>query len=421
MSDISLKSLIAPVYFPVHKDIKKNKHTYYWIKGGRGSAKSSFVSIEIILGIMEDPDAFAVCLRKVGDTIADSVYSQLQWAIEVLGVEQYWESRIAPLKLIYKPTRQEILFRSASNKDDYRKVKSIKTKKGYCKYIWFEELDEFFGMEEIRNLCQSLMRGGDVFKVFFTYNPPKSVNSWVNAEQYLQPDDTLVIHTTYLDVPKEWLGKTFIDLAEALKINKPEAYRHEYMGEVTGTGGAVFKNIVVEEIPSSQIKLFDHISDGVDFGYAVDPSVYTQNHYDKKRNCLYIFNEIFKTGLTNKQLSEEIKRKKIGSASIVCDSAEPKSIAELKGYGLRVEKAKKGADSIDFGIKWLQSLDKIVIDPKRCPNTVREFVNYEYAQDRLGNFRADYVDKNNHTIDATRYSRERDMKKRSVIIGYGRI
>ena len=122
---------------------------------------------------MKDANANAVVMRKVGDTLADSVYAQLIWAIEKLGVSYCWEMKISPLKLVYKPTGQEILFRSANNKEDYKKIKSIKIKRGYCKYIWYEEVDEFFGMEEIRSINQSLMRGGNIFKVFYSFNPPK--------------------------------------------------------------------------------------------------------------------------------------------------------------------------------------------------------------------------------------------------------
>lgn len=156
---MKISEIIAPSFYELHKDIKINGHTHYWLKGGRGSTKSSFISIEIILGMMKDSNANAVVLRKVGDTIADSVYAQLLWAIEILGVSQYWTAKVSPLRLKYNPTGQEILFRSSNNKEDYKKIKSTKLAKGYCKYLWYEELDEFYGMEEIRSINQSLLRG----------------------------------------------------------------------------------------------------------------------------------------------------------------------------------------------------------------------------------------------------------------------
>ena len=408
--NIKISEIIAPSFYKVHKDIKKELHTHYWLKGGRGSTKSSFVSIEIILGMMKDPNANAVVLRKVGETLEDTVYAQLIWAIEKLGVSQYWEYKKSPLKLIYKPTGQEIKFRSANNKEDYRKLKSTKFIKGYCKYIWYEETDEFFSAEEIRKINQSLMRGGKKFFVFYTYNPPKSINSWVNSEVILVRPDKLVHSSTYLDVPSEWLGEQFIIEAKELEKTNELAYRNEYLGEPTGTGGAVFTNLNIREITDEEINMFDNISDGLDFGYAVDPLAYGQNHFDKTRKRLFIFNEIYKVGMSNKKLWEEIIKIKIGKSVITADSAEPKSIDELNSYGkIRVRGARKGPDSVEYGVKWLQSLNEIIIDPVRCPNTAREFNTYEYEKDKFGNFKSKYPDENNHTIDMTRYSRESEM------------
>lgn len=419
---MKISEIIAKSFYEVHKDIKENKHTYYWLKGGRGSTKSSFVSIEIILGMMKDSNANAVVLRKVGDTLTDSVYAQLLWAIEMLGVGNYWTAKVSPLKLVYNSTGQEILFRSSNNKEDYKKIKSTKFVKGYCKYVWYEELDEFFGMEEIRSINQSLLRGGDTFCVFCSYNPPKSINSWVNAEVINERKDRLVHTSCYIDVPKEWLGEQFLIEAEHLKETNELAYRNEYLGEPTGTGGAVFTNITLRQITDEEISHFDNISDGIDFGYAIDPATWGQNHYDKTRKKLYIFNEIYGTGLSNKLLYEKILQKKIGQSIIIADSAEPKSIDELNSYGqIRVIGAKKGPDSIEYGIKWLQMLEEIIIDNIRCPNTAREFTLYEYEKDRMGNFKSKYPDIDNHTIDMVRYSRENDMRANTLQIGYGRI
>lgn len=404
--NIKISEIIAPNFYELHRGLKSEKNTHYWLKGGRMSTKSSFISIEIILGIMKDKNANAVAMRKVGDTLADSVYAQLIWAIDKLGVGYCWEMKVSPLKLVYKLTGQEILFRSANNKEDYKKIKSIKIKKGYCKYIWYEEVDEFFGMEEIRSINQSLMRGGNVFKVFYSFNPPKSVNNWVNAEIIIPKPKTIVHHSTYLTVPREWLGEPALLEAEHLKKTNELAYRNEYLGEATGTGGAVFTNIILEKITNDDIGHFDNILDGNDFGYAVDPNCYLQIHYDKTRRCLFIFNEIYKVGLSNRQLYEEIKKVKIGNSYITCDSAEPKSIDELKSLGLRVRGAKKGPDSIEYGIKFLQKLEFIKIDPDRCPNTAKEFKMYEYEKDKMGNFKSKYPDSNNHSIDAARYAVE---------------
>ena len=407
--------IIAPHFYDLLDDVLEHKHTHYWLKGGRGSTKSSFIGIVIPLLMMIDAQngiqSNAVALRKVGDTLSDSVYTQILWGIEMLGVSDYWDAKVSPLRITYKPTGQVILFRSANNKEDHRKIKSIKFKKGFCKYAWYEELDEFFGMEEIRSINQSLLRGGSGYEVFYSYNPPKMLSSWVNTEVINVRDDRLVHTSTYLDVPPEWLGEQFFIEADTLKKNNLLAYRNEYLGEATGTGGAVFNNIKLREITDEEIKSFDNISDGIDFGYAVDPACYGQNHFDKTRRRLFIFNEIYEVNLSNKRLWERIVDKKVGSSYIIADSAEPKSIDEINSYGgLRVLGAKKGPDSVEYGIKWLQDLYEIIIDPVRCPNTAREFSSYEYDKDKYGNFISKFPDVNNHTIDLTRYSRENDMK-----------
>lgn len=377
------------------------------LNGGRGSTKSSFVSIEIILGMMKDKNANGVALRKVGVNLKDSVYEQLQWAIKVLGVDNYWQSKLSPLELVYIPTGQRIVFRGA---DKPKKIKSTKFRDGYCKYIWYEEVDEFGGMEEIRTINQSLMRGGESFCVFYSYNPPKSQRNWINKE-VLEDDPSRVIHhSTYLTVPPEWLGEQFIREAEHLKKTKPDIYEHEYLGEVTGTGGEVFTNLTIRKISDEEIKNFDHISRGLDWGYASDPFHYTVNHYDKTRRRLYIFYEIQLVGLSNEKAAKIVKAENKNNSLVICDSAEPKSIAEFNNHGIKVVGAKKGPDSVEYGIKWLQDLEEIIIDKMRCPNTAREFLNYELEPDGNDGFKAHYPDKDNHSIDAVRYSRENDMR-----------
>ncbi len=411
-NNIHLSELIAPSFFELHKDICKNTHTHYWLKGGRGSCKSSFVSLEIILGIMKDGLANAVVIRKIGQNLRESVYEQLLWAVDALGVERLWEQRIVPLELKYMPTGQRIIFRGADNP---RKMKSVKVRRGYIKFVWFEEADEFENEAEIRIINQSLLRGGRNYIVFYSYNPPKSHASWINSQAAVTREDKIVHHSTYLDVKKEWLGEQFFIEAKHLEKTKPEAYEHEYLGKITGTGGEVFKNLSLREITDEEIKGFDRISRGLDWGYAVDPLHYTVNHLDRTRRRLYIFFELNKTELSNIEAARYIKEENKKGQAVFCDSAEPKSIAELRGYGINAIAAKKGPDSVNFGVKWLQDLEQIIIDPTRCPNTAREFASYEYSRDANGDFRAAFPDKNNHSIDAVRYSREEDFRKVRVI------
>lgn len=420
--EVSLKDLIAPQFYSIHWDILEGKHTHYKLYGGRGSTKSSFVSIEIIYGMMQDPNANAACFRKVKDTLAESVFEQLLWAIDALEVSHLWKVTLSPLRLTYKPTGQRIVFRGC---DDPNKSKSIKVRKGYFKYIWYEERAEFPGDEDERKINQSLMRGGDKYVVFYTWNPPKSLNSWVNQDVLEEREDTLCNHSTYLTVPREWLGEQFFVEAEELRKRKILAYRHEYLGEAIGNGGKVFDNIILRKITDEEIAVFDKIRQGLDFGFAADPLAFERMHLNKKQRRLYIFGEVYQTNLRSSKAVEYIKILNPENKIITADSEEPRSIDTFNELGLRVVGAKKGPGSVDHGIAFLaDDLDEIIIDPVRCSNAAREFNSYELEKDKNGNFKGGYPDKDNHSIDAVRYGLEGDMtvkkakiRKRAKVVG----
>ena len=406
---VKLSDLIIKKFYDVHKDIKERKHTHYWFKGGRASTKSSFISLEIVLNIMKDPECNAICFRKIGKDIEESVYNQILWAINVLGVQGYFKAYKSPYRIVYIPTGQMITFRGL---DDATKTKSIKLKNGYYKISWFEELDEFSGIEEIRKAEQSIMRGGNQFIAFKSYNPPQNINSWVNKEVLKDRKDRLITHNTYLDVPKEWLGEQVFIEADYLKSLNELAYRHEYLGEVTGTGGVIFPNVENLRMSDEMISHFDNLREGIDWGFASDPFAWNKLHYDKTRRTIYIFDEIHKVNLTNDRAMELLKPKT--QVAITADSAEPKSIAEFQIHSFNIKGAIKGADSIRYGIKWLQKLVKIYIDKERCPYTYEEFALYELEKDKNGDFKDKYPDKNNHHIDNIRYALEDDMNNNYV-------
>lgn len=411
---VKLSELIAPSFYDLHWDITEHKHTHYKLAGGRGSTKSSFAGIEIVLGMMQDPKANGIAMRKVGRFLEESVFEQLKWAIEVLGVSDKWKIRYSPLGLTYKPYGNRIIFRGA---DDPQKIKSVKLSNGYFKFIWFEERAEFDGPEEERTILQSLMRGGDQYFVFYTWNPPKSMNSWVNQDVLIERDDTVVSHTDYRTVPREWLGEQFLIEAEHLKETKPKAYEHEYLGIATGTGGAVFENVTVRKIARAEIAHFDRIKHGLDFGYGADPLAYIKMHYNKTHKRLFLFGEIYQQKLGNTKAATKIKIFNPDNKIITADSEEPRAIAALNELGLRVIGAKKGPGSVDYGMEFLSDeLEEIIIDPVRCPNAVREFTGFELEMDKNGNFKGSYPDKNNHTIDAVRYGMESSMTRRNAKI-----
>lgn len=408
---VNVASSISPSFDGVFYDIQEHKYMHYWLAGGRGSTKSSFIGLTIPLLLMQNPNCHVVVFRKVRNTVKNSVFPQIQWGIDTLQMTGKFRPITSPHEITYTLTGQKILFFGL---DDPTKEKSIKLPFGYVGIVWFEELDQFSGMEEIRNVLQSLLRGGEKYWVFCTYNPPKSRNNWVNEEIIQTRPDRLVHHSTYLDVPREWLGEQFFLEADTLKNKNELLYRHEYLGEVTGTGGAVFDNVEDMAMSDERVGNFDRLYYGLDFGFAVDPLAFVAIHYDKKKEEVYIFDELYRQKLTNDRTGKWLKRK-YPTAMLIADSAEPKSIAELRSMGVNVRGARKGRDSVDYGIKWLQSRRTIYIDKRRCPNAYREFVTYEYERNREGQFISAYPDKNNHAIDAVRYGLDDVMQHDKLV------
>ena len=431
--NIPIKDTIIPMYDPVLEDVLNHGHRRYVFPGGRGSTKSSFVGgVCIPLLIMAYPDIHALCFRKVANTIQTSIYPQVVWGIYKLGVDSLFHiPKTYSTPITYLPTGQKIMFMGL---DDPNKVKSVKLPFGYIGIDWFEELDQFAGENELRKVTQSTKRGGELFWDFRTFNPPISKNNWANefvedCEIY-RPEDTLVVRNTYLDVPEEWLGEEFITEAEELKEKNERAYIHEYLGQAIGTGGDVFPN--VEDLDMTQpqkivdangkvtlgkplIETFSNIYNGIDWGFALDPFRFVRMHFDAARLDLYIFAEHTAVKTRNEDVFKELYfEKKLLNLSdmVIADSAEPKSIADFRAYGGFVREADKGPDSVRYGIKWLQGLRHIYIDKRRCPDTYKEFTEYEFEQDKDGNFISAYPDENNHSIDAVRYALQKWANKK---------
>lgn len=408
---VPLTALISPNFYALHEDFTEEKYDEYWLKGGRGSTKSTFASAEIVLGLVADPDANAVIFRRYGNELRDTVYGQFEWTINRMGLGDQFRFQYAPMQIILERTGQKIVFKGADNP---KKLKSINLGKGYVKYAWFEEVDQFAGMPEIRNIIQSLFRGEDHRRIsIFTYNPPRSSRSWVNQE-VKTPKPGRVVHTScYLDVPVEWLGERFLTEAEHLKQTNPVAYEHEYLGKEVGTGLEIFNNLDIRQIADEEIRGFDRIRQGLDFGFSIHPAAFNRMHYDATRQRLYIFAEEGGVGLGNAELWRRLAP--YNDVVTTADSAEPKSISELKGLGMWVRGAKKGPDSVRFGIRKLQDLDAIIIDPVRCPRAAHEFQNYAHERLRTGEVRDDYPDTDNHSIDDVRYALEDDFASQGAV------
>ena len=434
---INMKDVIIPMYKDVLKDILSHGHTHYAFAGGRGSTKSSFISEAIPLLLLQNPNVHAVVFRKVGNTMKNSVWSQMVWGIDKLGLSPLFKvPKSIANPIVLTQTGQQILFMGL---DDPNKVKSVKLPFGYIGITWFEELDQFAGEAEIRKVLQSTMRGGSLFWDFRSFNPPISNLNWAN--QYtidaLARENTLVTKNTYLDVPEDWLGEAFIEEALDLKETNPKAYEHEYLGIPVGTGGNVFENVEPMYMSDEFISKFDKVYSGIDWGWYPDPFAFVKCYFDIARRNLYIFAEFRANKMSNKNTFDMLYNKltlyapeSVDSTPngpsfirqryfmekdeiVTADSAEPKSISDYKSYGgYGCRGAEKGADSVNYSMKWLQSLNHIYIDPTRCPNTLKEFVEYEYERDKDDEVVSGYPDANNHSIDAVRYALERVWKRK---------
>ena len=414
---LKISDLLTPKFYPLYSAWKSNKYTRLVCKGGRGSAKSTNIALILVVDLMQYP-VNTICFRKVGETLRKSVYEQIKWAIKFLGVEEYFEYKLSPLEIIYKERGNKFIFMGV---DDPQKSKSIKEAQFPVARYWFEELAEFKNEDEVETVLNSIFRGklekGLIYKGFFSYNPPKMKHNWVNKKYNYSfiENNVFVHHSTYLDNPH--ISEEFIKEAEAVKAKDETKYKLVYMGEPIGNGLVPFPNLEIREIEASEIAGLEKFRNGVDWGYGVDPLAFVRWGYDKKKGIIYALDEYYGVGLKNRNLANYILSKGYDEL-VMCDSAEPKSIDELKEYDISAWGAKKGAGSVEYGEKWLSDLEAIVIDPKRTPNISREFEMIDYDTDREGNPLPRLCDSNNHTIDATRYAFSNDLKKGKWVYEY---
>lgn len=417
MLTISLSKLISPGLYDVHRAIKSGQFNEVVLPGGRGSTKSSCISIELVKMLLEHPTCHAVVLRKVANTLRTSVYEQVAWAIAELGLSAHFEQTVSPMRMTYKKTGQRILFMGL---DDPGKLKSIKVPFGHIGILWAEELDQYSGPEEIRNVEQSLFRGGSFSFAFKSFNPPAMARNWANRYAREAKPGKLVYHSDYRSVPPEWLGPRFLADAEHLKATNETAYRHEYLGEVVGSGTQVFENLKLQPITKEQVNGFERRLHGVDWGWYPDPWAYNGCSYDAARKTLYIWDEATRRRTSNGDTAKILIEKGVCQDPqveeyLTADSAEEKSCGDYRAAGLPCRGAEKGPGSVKAGMKWLQSLQAIVIDPERCPDTAKEFSEYEYERDKkTGEVLEGYPDLNNHHIDAVRYATSRIWKRRGA-------
>ena len=413
---IKSNSIFARVYNSTFRHITAHKYERYTFTGGRASCKSSFISLVIVILIVMFPNYNALIIRKTANTLRRSVFEQIVWAINKLGLAGRFKipkSKTAALPITYtrKDGRTQCIIFAGS--DDPEKLKSIKIAQGYFAILWVEEKTEL-KPQELQNIKISALRGGDKYYIFESFNPPSATRHWCNAEARQDDPNRLVIHTTYEDIPREWLGDAILHDIEQTKKNNPKAYENIYLGIATGTGRNIFENITLREITDDEIGKFDYFYNGVDFGYYPDPFAFVAMSYNEKEARLYIFDELYLLKHGNFEAYNALKKhmeaqgQDIGRDRITADSAEPKSIADFRNFGADMRGAIKGRGSLEAGFKWLQSLHEIVIDPARAPHAADEFTLYEYEIDkRTGEIMTGYPQgQPDHALAAVRYALE---------------
>lgn len=405
------------IYLPdiVGKGYKKFwnfKGRYRVVKGSRASKKSKTTALWIIYNMMKPEycEANTIVFRKTLRTLKDSCYSDLLWAVKRLNVSPWWHGTTSPLELTYIPTGQKILFRGL---DDSLKVTSISVDNGYLCWAWLEEAYELFSESDFDMIDESI-RGAvpdPLFKQWtITFNPWNE-HHWLKKRFFdVVSDDILALTTNYLC--NEWLDRADLKLFNQMKSNNPRRYQVAGLGNWGIVDGLIYENWEEKGFNLDETKDLETIS-GLDFGFTNDPTAFIVGFIDLKNKLIYIWDEIYKRGLTNTMINKEISSVGYSKVKITGDSAEPKSIVELKNLGLHIHGARKGPDSIRNGIQFIQDY-KIIIHP-RCVNFLTEISNYTWSKDKFGSKLNEPIDDFNHLMDALRYAVEDYQKPKTKL------
>lgn len=344
-------------------------------------------------------------VRKTYRTLKDSCFTDLQWACERLHVSHLWDFKLSPLEATYKPTGQKILFRGL---DDPLKVTSITVSVGVLCWGWIEEAYELMSEDDFNMLDESI-RGElpkGLWKQWTLTLNPWNEHHWIKKRFFDTPDPNVLAITTNYQC-NEWLDEADLKLFEDMKKNNPRRYQVAGLGHWGIVEGLVFENWQEAEFTLDDVQQYESIN-GLDFGYSNDPAALFIGFIDQKRKKIFVWDELYKKGLTNRKIYEEVTKSGYAKKKIVADSAEPKSIDELRGYGLRVTASVKGPDSINHGIQFIQDYE-ILVHP-RCVHFITEISNYTWDKDRFGKTINRPIDDFNHLMDAMRYSVERFSK-----------
>lgn len=387
-------------FHSVIRMIRNFQYAEYTFKGGRGSSKSTTIAMIIIEILKNNHDVHALVCRKVANTIKDSIYAKMKWAIHKQGLDEEFSWTVSPYEITLKATGQKIYFRGM---DDPTKVKSITPEFGYIGVLWLEELDQFDGPEEMRNIRQSALRGGKMGFMFESFNPPISKANWANSYAAEPKENRLVHHSTYKTVPVEWVEKPFLEEAEHLKETKPDAYKHEYLGVPIGLGTEIFRYLEIRTITDEEIARQEKIYQGQDWGWDPDPKAFIRCSYSHATEKVMLIDEMGGPLIRVAEMAKMIKAKGYDDYTVYCGADEQEHTVDFRDAGLPARMANVGPGSVRRTFEWLQCRT-IVIDPARTPRAYKEFTEYEHDLDKNGEVIDAYPDHDNHWIDALRYA-----------------
>lgn len=378
------------------------------VKGGRGSIKSNFIADFVRELIHADPNAHAVFTRRYKTDLRGSVYNQFMKSVIRADELDEWAFTTSPMVATLKATGQKVMFVGA---DKPISLKSYNIPFGYVKMLVNEECDEMAGIEQMDNIEDTFLRSDTPALSVKIFNPPKSKNNFMNqyVEEKRNDPATYICHSYYYNVPVEWLGQRFFDRAEWFKQNKPQYYANNYLGEVVGTGGAIFENIEARTITDAEIDAMPFFHYGLDFGYE-HPQTFIKSYYDRDTDTLYCVDEVYSRKCKNSTFARKIAKYK--SVEIIADSARPDNIAEMNDWGFDVIGAKKrwgNNKGRDYCWEWLQQCRKIVVDPERTPNLYKELTNLEFEQLKDGSFSSEYPRLGEDCVMALIYGLNREI------------
>ena len=393
---ISLQETIGKGY----ADYWNTRKRYRVCKGSRGSKKSKTTALNMINRLIEYPESNGLCVRRYSNTLRDSVFSDLKWAIHKLGLDAYFECTVSPMQITRKSTGQKILFRGL---DDGLKITSISVDKGYLCWVWIEEAYEITNEDDFNKLDMSI-RGelpeGYFKQITLTFNP-WSATSWLKPRFFDVVDDDTFTKTTTWQC-NEWLDEADRNIFLKMQKNNPRRYRIEGDGEWGIASGLIYEKYKVEEFDIDTIRQIPGIKSAfnLDFGFT-DPNAFVCEMVDNTNMKIYVFDEWYQSGVTNKVIAQKIKEMGYGGQIIYCDEAEPKSIAELQEEGIKAEASRKGKGSVNHGIQLIQNYE-IIIHPK-CVEFQKEISNYCWAKDKNGKLTDKPDHEFSHGMDSMRY------------------